>query len=144
MTVYWKHRKSANWQPQLTIWNTNILTAIRATSRHCKMPSMKPRNISLHTPLLTQRNRCTLPRRSNIAQDLVNEGKVNQNAIDRQLENLASARTALEATAGFDFDVTGITTGYDTERGFRHPGALHTDADLNVSGNSSKPEMKKS
>ena len=31
-----------------------ILTAIRATSRHCKMPSMKPRNISLHTPLLTQ------------------------------------------------------------------------------------------
>ena len=34
----------------------------------------------------------------NIAQDLANEGKVNQNAIDRQLENLASARTALEAT----------------------------------------------
>lgn len=66
----------------------------------------------------------------NIAQDLVNEGKVNQNAIDRQLENLASARTALEAAAGFDFDVTGITTGYDTERGFRHPGALHTDADF--------------
>ena len=66
----------------------------------------------------------------NIAQDLVNEGKVNQNAIDRQLENLASARTALEATEGFDFDVTGITTGYDTERGFRHPGALHTDADF--------------
>ena len=28
------------------------------------------------------------------------------------------------------------------KRGFRHPGALHTDADLNVSGNSSKPEMK--
>lgn len=66
----------------------------------------------------------------NIAQDLANEGKVNQNAIDRQLENLASARTALEATEGFDFDVTGITTGYDTERGFRHPGALHTDADF--------------
>ncbi len=66
----------------------------------------------------------------NVAQDLVNEGKAGRNDIARQIGILASARAALEATKGESFDTTGITAGYDTERGFRHPGALHTDADF--------------
>lgn len=66
----------------------------------------------------------------NMAQALVDEGKVNQSIIDEQLAALRSARTALEATAGFEFGGEGLTEGYDTDRGFRHPGALHTDADF--------------
>ena len=66
----------------------------------------------------------------NMAQALVDEGKVNQSIIDEQLAALRSARTALEATAGFEFGGEDLTEGYDTDRGFRHPGALHTDADF--------------
>ena len=130
MTVYWKHRKSANWQPQLTIWNTESygnpgdFTALQNAINEAQ------EYIASHASSYTGAIVALYQDEVNIAQDLANEGKVNQNAIDRQLENLASARTALEATEGFDFDVTGITTGYDTERGFRHPGALHTDADF--------------
>ncbi len=66
----------------------------------------------------------------NIARDIADEGKADRTAVNRQLGNLASARAALEATEGFAFDTAGITAGYDTERGFRHPGALHTEADF--------------
>ena len=66
----------------------------------------------------------------NMAQDLADEGLVNQNIIDEQLQSLAAARTALEASKGFVLDESGISAGYDTDRGFRHPGALHTDEDF--------------
>ena len=66
----------------------------------------------------------------NKAQDLADEGLVNQNIIDEQLQSLAAARTALEASKGFVLDESGISAGYDTDRGFRHPGALHTDEDF--------------
>lgn len=66
----------------------------------------------------------------NMAQDLADEGLVNQNIIDEQLQSLAAARTALEASKGFVLDESGTSAGYDTDRGFRHPGALHTDEDF--------------
>ena len=66
----------------------------------------------------------------NMAQDLVNEGKVNQSLIDEQETFLKAARQTLEASAGFVFDDAGIVEGYDTERGFRHPGGLHTEEDF--------------
>ena len=66
----------------------------------------------------------------NMAQDLINEGKVNQSMIDEQEEALKNARQVLETSAGFVFDDEGIIEGYDTERGFRHPGGLHTKEDF--------------
>lgn len=66
----------------------------------------------------------------NMAQTLVNEGRVNQSTIDEQLSALNAAKTTLTATAGFVFNDQGIIEGYDTERGFRHPGALHTEEDF--------------
>lgn len=66
----------------------------------------------------------------NIAQDLINEGMVNQSIIDEQKSILDNARAALEATAGFIFGDDDITEGYDTDRGFRHPGGLHTQEDF--------------
>ena len=66
----------------------------------------------------------------NMAQDIVNEGKVNQDIIDERIIILANAKTALETAAAFNFDDTGIVEGYDTDRGFRHPGLLHTEADF--------------
>ena len=66
----------------------------------------------------------------NMAQDLINEGKVNQSMIDEQEEALKNARQVLETSAGFIFDNEGIIEGYDTERGFRHPGGLHTKEDF--------------
>ena len=66
----------------------------------------------------------------NMAQDLINEGKVNQSMIDEQETALKNARQVLETSAGFIFDNEGIIEGYDTERGFRHPGGLHTKEDF--------------
>lgn len=67
----------------------------------------------------------------NVSQDLIDEGKVNQSIIDAQLAELTAAQATLEATRGWELDDSGTAAGgYDTERGFRHPGALHTDADF--------------
>ena len=66
----------------------------------------------------------------NMAQTLVNEGRVNQATIDKQKEALDAAKATLLAVEGFQIDDQGITEGYDTARGFRHPGALHTDEDF--------------
>lgn len=66
----------------------------------------------------------------NMAQDLVNKGVASQEKIEEQISSLSAAQEALEAMAEFEFDLTGITDGYDTERGFRHPGGLHTDEDF--------------
>lgn len=64
------------------------------------------------------------------AQDIVDEGEASQTAINAEAESLAAALAALKATAGLELDTTGIASGYDTERGFRHPGGLHTKADF--------------
>lgn len=66
----------------------------------------------------------------NRASNYVQEGRVNQSVINKELTALNDALTALKATAGFTFDVSGLTDSYDTERGFRHPGGFHTAADF--------------
>lgn len=64
------------------------------------------------------------------AQQLVSEGRVSQTLIDNELESLQNAQAALEATAGFVFEGGVEGMAYDTDRGFRHPGGLHTAADF--------------
>lgn len=66
----------------------------------------------------------------NMGQTLLDEGKVNQDIINEQVTALNSAKTKLKSTAGFVFDDSDATSGYDTERGFKHPGGLHTAADF--------------
>lgn len=66
----------------------------------------------------------------NMAQALVDEGLVGQTLIDQQETTLTEALETLKATAGYTFDTTNIVDGYDTLRGFRHPGALHTQEDF--------------
>ena len=58
------------------------------------------------------------------------DGRLSQTIIDEYQKALAAAKTRLEATRGFVFDAEGVVEGYDTDRGFRHPGGLHTDADF--------------
>lgn len=65
-----------------------------------------------------------------MARNLVDEGRVNQSIIDSQRQKLTAAQNVLKATIGFTFDDQGSFSGYDTDRGFRHPGALHTEADF--------------
>ncbi len=60
---------------------------------------------------------------------LVTQGLVSQTLIDEAVNNLASAKTALTASEGFTFNDS-EAQGYDTDRGFRHPGGLHTEADF--------------
>lgn len=66
----------------------------------------------------------------NIAQNMIKEGLVNQSIIDKQLQAITNAQNILKATAGFVFDDEEVTEGYDINRGFRHPGALHTQSDF--------------
>lgn len=58
------------------------------------------------------------------------DGRLNQMLINDYLEALETAKSRLQQTKGFVFSTEGITQGYDTNRGFRHPGGLHTDADF--------------
>lgn len=64
------------------------------------------------------------------AQKYVSEGRISQTLIDSELESLQSAMTTLKATAGFVFEGGQEGTDFDTDRGFRHPGGLHTAADF--------------
>lgn len=66
----------------------------------------------------------------NMAHFLISEGKANQNTIDDCRTDLQAARTKFTATRGKRFDTSGITQGYDPDRGFIHPGGLHTEADF--------------
>lgn len=66
----------------------------------------------------------------NLSATLVEEGKVNQSIIDDQLARLNTALATLKATDGLVFDTDHTEAGYNTDRGFRHPGALHTDKDF--------------
>lgn len=65
-----------------------------------------------------------------MAKTLINERMASQTIIDKQISSLSNALAQLKKSAGFVFDDSHVTAGYDTERGFRHPGALHTDADF--------------
>lgn len=53
-----------------------------------------------------------------------------QVSYDNSEKELKNAMSVFKAAKGVVFDVSGITDVYDTERGFRHPGGLHTQADF--------------
>jgi len=61
---------------------------------------------------------------------MVEEDKSSQTFIDAQVKALTAAKTTLSATAGFTFSFDQMGDTYSTERGFRHPGGLHTQADF--------------
>lgn len=65
-----------------------------------------------------------------MAQALIDEGMVSQTIINKQITSLSNALTQLKKSAGFVFDDSNSTAGYNTDRGFKHPGALHTEADF--------------
>ncbi|MCR5313190.1 MAG: alginate lyase family protein, partial [Bacteroidaceae bacterium] len=66
-----------------------------------------------------------------IAENAISEAKVNQELIDEYETNVKSAKTKLTKTKGFVFDISDVIYGYDyTNRGFKHPGGLHTQADF--------------
>ena len=49
---------------------------------------------------------------------------------DQYAADLRTAITAFRSAHGKVFDMGGVAEGYDTDRGFRHPGGMHTDADF--------------
>lgn len=50
--------------------------------------------------------------------------------IDEYASDLYAAIQSVKTTAGFIFTDTERMPAYDSNRGFRHPGGLHTDADF--------------
>lgn len=64
-----------------------------------------------------------------VAQDMVNAQKASQFTIDDCLATLRSAYNKFKTTEGFQSDDTFITE-YNPEKGFKHPGALHTQEDF--------------
>jgi len=58
------------------------------------------------------------------------EGEGSQIVYDNCEKELKTAISVFKSAKGVVFDVSGITDVYDTERGFRHPGGLHTQADF--------------
>ena len=67
-----------------------------------------------------------------MAQDMVADGTFSQTALDKMATQLKAAVTAMKGTAGKLFDTSdAVAAGiYDTERGFRHPGGMHTQQDF--------------
>ena len=58
------------------------------------------------------------------------EGMSTQTIIDEYVAMLASSKKKLERSKGFTFDLSKLRYAYDTDRGFRHPGGLHTYQDF--------------
>lgn len=65
-----------------------------------------------------------------LAQGVVAEGTFAQNYIDDLTQRLNTQSARVTAAAGRSFDYTPAPAAYDTERGFKHPGCLHTQADF--------------
>ncbi len=67
-----------------------------------------------------------------MAQDMVADGTFSQTALDKMTTQLKAAITSMKATEGKLFDMSdAVAAGvYDTERGFRHPGGMHTQQDF--------------
>lgn len=55
---------------------------------------------------------------------------LSQMIIDEYANNLTTMIQNVKATAGWNFTVTDTQPIYDVNRGFRHPGGLHTNADF--------------
>ena len=57
-------------------------------------------------------------------------GGYSQTVIDRHVAMLTDAMSVVRATTGMTFDMGSLEAAYDTNRGFIHPGGLHTQADF--------------
>lgn len=55
---------------------------------------------------------------------------LNQLAYDNAENDLRQTMAAYMAARGVVFDISGLTDAYSTDRGFRHPGGMHTDEDF--------------
>ena len=64
------------------------------------------------------------------AQEITDQKKFSQFLIDEQIELLSNALANLKATKGFEFESVAVTKFYNTDKGFKHPGALHTEEDF--------------
>ncbi len=62
--------------------------------------------------------------------EIIESGIASQFLIDDQIESLKKAEEKLISLDGFEFEPVPVYVGYDTDRGFRHPGTLHTDEDF--------------
>lgn len=65
-----------------------------------------------------------------MASIVANDGRLSQTVIDARLKALNDARTQLETTRDFVFPLSDLRESYDRDRGFIHPGGLHTAADF--------------
>ena len=65
-----------------------------------------------------------------IAKNVIAAGTARQTEINSLVTGLSNAKTKFDKTKGFVFDISDVVDSYDTERGFRHPGGLHTQADF--------------
>lgn len=65
-----------------------------------------------------------------IAQEMVDDQNASQFAIDDCLTILTAALTKFKSTKGFDKGVFSPMPEYNPEKGFKHPGALHTQEDF--------------
>ncbi len=63
------------------------------------------------------------------AQDALGRG-YSEYALDEYEEQLNAAMAAVQATEGMVFTAGDVVQAYDTNRGFVHPGGLHTQADF--------------
>ncbi len=64
-----------------------------------------------------------------LGQNLVTENKASQFAIDNCLAELKTANTKFKALKGVDTELPAMPE-YNPEKGFKHPGALHTQEDF--------------
>lgn len=98
--------------------NTNLQTAISEAESLLTQQADYPQGavIMLQDAVAVARNKS--------AQDL------NQLMFDNCENDLREVMTAYKAAKGKTFDLSGINSEYDTNRGFRHPGGLHTEADF--------------
>ena len=60
----------------------------------------------------------------------ISEQDLGQIAFDNSESDLREVMSSYKTAKGKRFDVSGISSDYDTNRGFRHPGGLHTQADF--------------
>ena len=65
-----------------------------------------------------------------IAKNTIAAGTAKQTEINGLVTALSNAKAKFDKTKGFVFDIADVIDSYDTERGFRHPGGLHTQADF--------------
>ncbi|MBQ9362816.1 MAG: alginate lyase family protein [Bacteroidaceae bacterium] len=65
-----------------------------------------------------------------VAESVIQEGKINQELIDSYTTAISTAKNKFTKTKGFLFDISDVVEGYQTYRGFKHPGGLHTQADF--------------